>query len=258
MKFQTIGNKNGDVILFFHAMGVTGESSLRVAEYLKDKYYIVLPTSTVYCEGQKYVSKDKEIEEVEAFLSKEGIEKIKLLVSSSLGADLALAFLSRGHVKVERAFFDGGQFAQIGAFTRRIMTPILYFAIKSLYKTNGKSLKKILWCDDDAIKPYFIEAGKNITYSNLKKQMSQSLENKPFPPLKNIIEENCIFEFGSIEEHFKYRPSVMEAYKKASYPVFTGFNHMEYQIKDPEGFALMLDCVIEKGRLPELAFLQDQ
>ena len=32
MKFQTMGNKKNPVILFFHAMGVTGESSYRVAD----------------------------------------------------------------------------------------------------------------------------------------------------------------------------------------------------------------------------------
>ena len=87
--------------------------------------------------------------------------------------------------------------------------------------------------------------------------MATSLENKPFPKLKNVKEERCFFEFGSIEEHFKYRDAVMRAYPEASYPVFTGFNHMEYQIKDPRGFATMLDEIIEKGRLPRLAFLQD-
>lgn len=40
------------------------------------------------------------------------------------------------------------------------MTPFLYFAIRSLYRSNGKTLKKLMWCDDDAIKPYFIAAGK--------------------------------------------------------------------------------------------------
>lgn len=50
----------------------------------------------------------------------------------------------------------------------------------------------------------------------------------------------------------------METYPDANYPVFTEFNHMyEYQIKDPRGFAAMLDEIIEKGRLPKLAFLKD-
>ena len=28
-----------------------------------------------------------------------------------------------------------------------------------------------MWCDDDTIKPYFIKAGRNIAYGNLKRQL---------------------------------------------------------------------------------------
>lgn len=38
-----------------------------------------------------------------------------------------------------------------------------------------KTLKKIMWCDDDNIKPYFIEAGRTITYGNLKRQLQSPL-----------------------------------------------------------------------------------
>ncbi len=38
-----------------------------------------------------------------------------------------------------------------------------------------------MWCDDKEIRPYFIETGKNLTYSNMRAQLSDSLENKPFP-----------------------------------------------------------------------------
>ena len=57
MKFKTLGNRKNPAVLFFHAMGVTGESSEPVANYLQDRYFCILPTSTVYCKGQKYVSK---------------------------------------------------------------------------------------------------------------------------------------------------------------------------------------------------------
>ena len=79
MKFQTMGNKKKPVILFFHAMGVIGESSYRVADYLKDKYFCVMPTSTVYCQNQKYQSKQDEIHQIEEYLQKQGIEKITLV-----------------------------------------------------------------------------------------------------------------------------------------------------------------------------------
>ncbi len=171
MMFQTYGNRNHPAVLFFHAMGVTGESSEPVAKYLQDRYFCILPTSTVYCKGQKYVSKADEVRQVEAYLKSQEVEHLELVVASSIGADLAMAFLTSTKLPIGYVFFDGGQFAQIGKGTRRVMAPFLYLAIKSLYWSKGGTLKKILWCDDDSIKPYFIAAGKNLTYTNLRRQI---------------------------------------------------------------------------------------
>ena len=218
MLFQTYGDRRNPAVLFFHAMGVTGASSEPVAKYLQDRYFCILPTSTVYCKGQKYGSKADEVIQVEEYLKSRGVECLELVVASSIGADLAMAFLTQTKLPVEHAFFDGGQFAQIGKGTRRIMTPFLYFAIKSLYWSKGGTLKKILWCDDDSIKSYFIDAGKNLTYTNLRRQILDSLEDKPFPPLPEKLQKHIYFEFGSKEEHFKYRRAVMEAYPAAIIP----------------------------------------
>ena len=254
MVFKTIGNKSNPVILFFHAMGVIGESSMPVAEKMKEKYYCIMPTSTVYCPGQRYQSKRDEIQQIVRFLENHGIKEIELAVASSIGADLAMAFLTDAKIPVKHVFFDGGQFAQIGKATRRIMVPFLYIAMKSLYWSKGKTLKRIMWCDDDKIKPYFIEAGKNLTYGNLRRQLADSLEDKPFPELSEELQKHTFWEFGSIEEHFKYRNAVMQTYIYGNFPVFEGFNHMQYQIQNPEGFARMLETIIETDRLPELAF----
>ena len=256
MLFQTYGNRNHPAVLFFHAMGVTGESSEPVANYLQDRYFCILPTSTVYCKGQKYVSKADEIRQVEVFLHRQGVERLAMVVASSIGADLAMAFLTQTKLPVEHAFFDGGQFAQIGKGTRRIMTPFLYFAIKSLYWSKGGTLKKILWCDDDSIKPYFIAAGKNLTYTDLWRQISDSLEDKAFPSLPEELQRHIYFEFGSIEEHFKYRQAVMKAYPYGNYPVFEGYNHMQYQIRDPKGLAEMLTYIAEHDSMPKLSFIR--
>jgi len=133
MMFQTYGNRNHPAVLFFHAMGVTGESSEPVANYLQNRYFCILPTSTVYCKGQKYVSKADEVRQVEEYLKSQGVECLELVVASSIGADLAMAFLTSTKLPIGHVFFDGGQFAQIGKGTRRMMTPFLYLAIKSLY-----------------------------------------------------------------------------------------------------------------------------
>ena len=47
-----------------------------------------------------------------------------------------------------------------------------------------------MWCDDDKIKPYFIEAGKNLTYGNLRRQLTDSLEDKPFPELSEELQKH--------------------------------------------------------------------
>ena len=258
MRFQTTGNKENPAVLFFHAMGVTGGSSEPVAEYLQEKYFCIMPTSTVYCKGQRYVSKADEVWQVEEFLRKNNVERLALVVASSIGADLAIDFLTNTELPVEHIFFDGGQFAQISLPLRRIMTPFLYLAIKSLYWSKGKTLGKILWCDDEAIKPYFIAAGKELTYGNLRRQLADSLEDKSFLPLPEELQERIYFEFGSTEEHYKYRGAVINAYPHGNYPVFEGYNHMQFQIRDPEGFAAMLRLIIEENRLPELPFMKEQ
>ncbi len=255
MTFKTFGNKSAPVVLFFHAMGVTGESNMPVAEKMAGKFYCVMPTSTVYCSGQKYRSKKDEVQQIVRFLKNQGIREIELVVASSISADLAMVFLTDAKIPVKHVFFDGGQFAQIGKMTRKVMVPFLYLAIKSLYWSKGKTLKKIMWCDDETIKPYFIEAGKKLTYGNLRKQLSDSLEDKPFPKLPAELQKHIFWEFGSKEEHFKYRNAVMQAYPYGNFPVFEGFNHMQYQIRDPEGFARMLETIATTGQLPELAFV---
>lgn len=256
MKFKTLGNRNNPAVLFFHAMGVTGESSEPVAKYLQDRYFCILPTSTVYCEKQKYISKADEIRQVEDFLQKQGVKGLAMVVASSIGADLAMAFLTQSKLPAKYGFFDGGQFAQIGKGTRRIMTPFLYFAMKSLYWTKGATLKKIMWCDNDTIKPYFIAAGKAMRYKNLRRQLGDSLENKPFPPLTEKMQKHIYFEFGSAEDHFKYRDAVMKAYPYGHFPVFEGNNHMQYQICDPQNFAKMLISIMKQDKMPNLPFIR--
>lgn len=117
MLFETFGDKSNPAVLFFHAMGVTGASSEPVARQLQDRYYCILPTSTVYCAGQKYAGKADEVQQ---------------------------------------------------------------------------------------------------------------------------------------EDHFKYRSAVMRAYPAAHFPVWEGYDHMQYQIRDPQGFAALLRSLMEQDALPPL------
>ena len=74
--------------------------------------------------------------------------------------------------------------------------------------------------------------------------------------LSKELQKHTYFEFGSIEDHFKYRQAVMEAYPCGHYPVFEGYDHMQYQIRDPKGFAEMLAHIAERDCMPELPFIR--
>ena len=129
------------------------------------------------------------------------------------------------------------------------MVPFLYLAIKSLYWSKGATLSKFMWCSEESIKPYFIKAGKNLRYKNLYRQMMDSLEDKEFPKLSQEVQRTIFFEFGSVEEHYKYRDAVKKAYPYSHFPFFQDENHMQMQILDPKGFAKMLDSIIRTGKL---------
>lgn len=83
-----------------------------------------------------------------------------------------------------------------------------------------------------------------------------SLEDKAFPTFSKQIQELTYFEFGSIEDHYKYRSNVIKAYPYGNYPIFDGYNHMQYQIQDSKGFSDMLNSIIENNELLKIAIYQ--
>ena len=74
--------------------------------------------------------------------------------------------------------------------------------------------------------------------------------------LSKELQKHMYFEFGSIEDHFKYRQAVIEAYPCGNYPVFEGYDHMQYQIRDPKGFAEMLASIAAHDGMPKLPFIR--
>ncbi len=88
------------------------------------------------------------------------------------------------------------------------------------------------------------------------RQLADSLEDKPFPPLTEELQAHTYFAFGSAEEHFQYRDAVRKAYLHAHFPVLEGHDHMQYQISDPQGFAALLVSVMEQDRMPDLPFIR--
>ncbi len=48
----------------------------------------------------------------------------------------------------------------------------------------------------------------------------------------------------------------MKTYPQGNFPIFEGYNHMPYQIRDPQEFAGMLAAIMEQGDMPILPFVR--
>ena len=83
----------------------------------------------------------------------------------------------------------------------------------------------------------------------------KAVEVKP-DDTPETLQRRTYFAFGSAEDHFKYREAVRKAYPAGNFPVFAGYDHMQYQIRDPQGFAELLQSLMERDRLPDLPFLR--
>lgn len=70
------------------------------------------------------------------------------------------------------------------------------------------------------------------------------------------MQARCWFAFGDAEDHYKYRAVVMQAYPAGRFPVFAGHNYMQYQIRDPRGFAAMLDSILQYDTMPDLPMMR--
>ncbi len=137
------------------------------------------------------------------------------------------------------------------------MTPFLYLAIKSLYWSKGGTLKKRYCGDDDSIKPYFIAAGENLTYTNLRRQISDSLEDKPFPSLPEELQKADLFRVRQHRRSFQIPSGGYESLPLRPLSVFgdTIICNIRFVIRGAF-YAEMLASIAEHDGMPKLPFIR--
>ena len=53
-----------------------------VAAELADRFFCIMPTSTVYCAGQTYADKADEVRQIKEFLRGQGVERVEMVVAA--------------------------------------------------------------------------------------------------------------------------------------------------------------------------------
>lgn len=206
MLFETLGNPSSPAVLFFHAMGVTGASSEPVAKRLQDRYYCILPTSTVYCPGQRYAGKADELRQIEGFLQSKGVARLALVTASSLGADLALAFLARTKMPGGPRLFRRRPVRPDRQGDPPLHGPLPLPCHQEPCLVQWKDPEKAPVVRRRRHPALLHRCGEG---PDLREPPPPAFRQpggpSPFPPLPEELQRRCFFEFGSAEEHVKYR-----------------------------------------------------
>ncbi len=122
MRFQTTGNPDGPIAVLIHAMFVTSDGFTTLVEYLKDNYFIIMPTLDGHdvAEGSTFLSIEDEADKILAYLQKNNIYGLDFILGTSLGAIIAFEVYRRNEVHINKVFLDGGPFFSFGTLFTKI------------------------------------------------------------------------------------------------------------------------------------------
>ena len=136
MIVKTLGDKHKPAVLMIPGMFCTYEMPGIIAEYLKDDYYVILPTlDGHHKEEPVYYSKEEDAKKIISWLHANSIDRIALLQGTSMGAEVALEVARQIDIPINLYLFDGGPFFHFPRFFRAIMAAKFMSFMK---KTRGK------------------------------------------------------------------------------------------------------------------------
>lgn len=106
MKIETFGKKEQPKILLLHPMLADPGFFQKCIDTLKDHYYFIVPTLSGHYENSTYISAKDEETQLNAFLKKNNIEKIQLMIGFSLGGNIAYYYFCKNYDKIEHLIID--------------------------------------------------------------------------------------------------------------------------------------------------------
>ena len=122
MKVKTLGNSVNPAILMIPGMFCTGDMPEKIARFLENDYFIILPTlDGHHAEEPVYHDKQTDGQKIAAWLHENRIEKLALLQGTSMGAEVALETARLLDIPVSHYLFDGGPFFHFPRPVRAMM-----------------------------------------------------------------------------------------------------------------------------------------
>lgn len=239
MKFKTVGNFNGKRVLLIHAMFVTSESFSDLIEYLKDDYFIIIPTLDGHDvnENSIFLSYEDEADKILAYLQDNDIKNLDFVLGTSLGAIIAFEIYKRNRIHINKVYLDGGPFFKFEPLLQKIITKKFWNICSRIQQNHEKAVNKL-----DSLFPglgnQMFEVCSHITEESVK-NLAYACYNFKLPHLDIAAQESVTFLYGT-KESARLCMFRLKKYKYSRIIKKNGFNHCGYLLSCPKEYAEML------------------
>ena len=250
MIVKTLGDKHNPAILMIPGMFCTYEMPGIIAEYLKDDYYIILPTlDGHHKEEPVYYSKETDAKKIIFWLHANSIDRIAMLQGTSMGAEVALEVARQIDIPVSLYLFDGGPFFHFPRFFRAIMSAKFMSFMK---KTRGKEKDQAI--DDlmndpfvkklggDSLESYrglmdgFCEVSQWISRESVRR-IADTCYKCDLPDFDEDTVRRFIFLYSEKEPARQAEKRLKKKYPSARYIVMEGYGHGGFQGEQPQQYS---------------------
>ena len=233
MQISTYGNIENEKILLIHPMFTNSNFFEGIAEKLKDRYFLIVPTLSGHDKKSTYISLSQEEKEIDDFLKSRDISKIKMIIGFSLGGNIAFDYFCKNSDRIDKVVVDS---APLFKFPKSIKN--------HFFKKYLKCLKKVRSNKENAVEELnkcFHGMGESqkdiasiVTDESLK-NLIESCYNISLPNLSENQKRKITFVYGTQDIARLCIPRIKK-YRKSKVVTLDGLNHCEYFMKQPEEY----------------------
>ncbi|MCQ2399528.1 MAG: hypothetical protein MJ072_03365 [Clostridia bacterium] len=248
MIFNTYGDKKNPACIFIHGMFANYVSCYNFAKSFADEYYVILPTLDSHYAGSPDITdKYTQAKKILDYLRAEGIEEVKLVHGTSMGAVIAFEFAKITDVKVDNLFFDGGPFFRFNKIVKKVIANGTKKTVKYYRSLSMEELAAL-----DEIKPFIKNDKREL--SEIYADYKVIFENYQKKGIPDRIADVCFsFGFDKAEGadrftffYSKGEPAVKcvgklkKKYPSAKFITVETEGHCEYQNSYPEEYVKII------------------
>lgn len=247
MIIKTHGDARLPKILGLHPMMASGESMLRLAGSMRERYCVIAPDLTGQGEDTgTFVSAEAEARTLHDWLLDKGWTRLELIYGASLGASVALELMAMPDLEVGTAVFDGCPLYKNAPFLKWMMTTVFL-------KKRRKAARVPELADQRMTQMYGPLFGPEMAKSFLRmsedsiRGIVAACSRCSFHRYPETLERRMHFEYGEKDMDLKEaKKNLPRYYPKATLTVREGYGHCQYLSSMGEAYSGVLEQYIHE------------